>query len=324
MSGTKCRSRSLMARCAVFVILASASACGPESGVGQNGQYVFVADAPVVDSTPYPLRALLLVEQDDDLGLALVYLFTGQLGDAGLGLPDLRRVARQFGRFQMAFDAPRQSYTSTRLFSTPAFQLTLADGSSRALRVLDDAALQVTGAARYLAYSETDDFDVDAHHAPLEFTGDLPAFSVDLQPAPLQVPAPPPAVELRLEVGEENITLNYGEPSADYLVIELLQVVHRRQQPNTAIEALLRVSLPTGAPYGLGRSLLASAASQGCWSAQRPLQLRVTQIVRAYHPASEGDRALIQQRSASFVVHPAQWAPLAGEYTKPAYCEAFD
>ena len=99
-----------MDRAAAWLI-AAFYACGPESGVGQDGEYTFVSTAPVVDSTPYPLHDLVQVEQDDDRGVALVYLFSGELGQAGLGLPDLRRVARQFGRFQMAFDTPRSNFT---------------------------------------------------------------------------------------------------------------------------------------------------------------------------------------------------------------------
>lgn len=310
--------------CAAAAVAASIYGCGPDSGVGQDGEYVFVSTAPGVDSTPYPLHDLVQVEQDDDRGLALVYLFSGELGQAGLGLPDLRRVARQFGRFQMAFDTPRGSFARGALTSPTTLDLALADGRQRKLHQLDDDTLRLTGSSRYLASTRSDDYDVRAYFAAVEYSGDLPDFSIAAPTTKLEVPAAPAATELAVTIEDETLTLDYGTPSADYLIVDLIQIIHARAKPNDAIEALVRISIPASTKYQVGTTLIDSAANQGCWSTERPLQLRVTQIARAYTQHPGADSALIQQRARSITIDPKTWSPLVIEHQPAPYCTNYD
>jgi hypothetical protein len=308
---------------ALGLIAACVIACGPESGVGQNGQYVFIADAPVVDTTPYPLLHLLELEQDDERGEALVYAFSGELGEAGLGLPDLRRLARGFNAFQMAFDAPRSRYTRPQLLGAPEVALRLSDGRESRLRALDAEGLRRSGASRFLSSVDSDDYDVRAWFGVLGYEGELPDLSVAFAQDSVELPAALTAPELAVEFTADTFTVQYGELGADYLVIELLQVVHSKEDPNEPIEALVRTSARPGTPYVVGRALLDSAAGQGCWSTQRPLRVRVTQVRREYVADTRGDRATIHRRSTARDIDPKRWTPLLSAVQPAPYCELY-
>jgi hypothetical protein len=300
-----------------------AQGCGLDSGVGQPGSYVFVSDAPVVDSAPYPLQHLLIVEQDDEIEECLVYLFSGQIGRAGLGVADLRRIARGHGRAQMAFDLPRSRFAQAELSGEavgPSVQIGNAAPSS--LLALDDMALQQSGAARWLSSVKSDDYSVAAYFAALPCQGDAVPITIALDGGDLEL-GPMPAAAVEVRVSDEMLALDYDTPRADYVVIELWQAIAKTEMPDEAIEALVRTSLPPAVAYTVGASLVDSAAGQGCWSQARPVGARVTQIARAYIPRQAGDVAVILQRIDGSEIQPATWTALTDSPAPAGYCQDY-
>jgi hypothetical protein len=301
--------------------------CGLDPGVGQPGQYSFVPGAPVVDSTPYPLEHLMVVEEDSASGLALIYLFAGELAAAGLGLQDLRRVALGHLRFQMAFDRPRSRFAQEALAdSAGGMRLRVGDADETVLVALDDRGLVQSGASRWLSSVTSDDYAVRAYFAAVEYQGPAPALAVEFESADIGPRTQLPALELTVETGDDGeLTLHHGSAEgADYVILELGQPITGKQTPRQPLDALARMTLARGTPLAIGAALLDGLAAQGCWSAERPLQLRVTQVARDYLAQPRGGAAVIHQREDAMAIEPEVWAARGASVEPAAYCADFE
>jgi hypothetical protein len=118
---------------------------------------------------------------------------------------------------------------------------------------------------------------------------------------------------------------------ADYLVVDLWQaltpVVSEDADggvPAAETEAIVRLTVPTDGAYAAGGPLVTDAAGKGCWSAARPLAVRVDQVFRRYVPRRQGDLAIIHHRFDGTVVDAATWTPLLAGPKPATYCDGYE
>ncbi|HLV65480.1 MAG TPA: hypothetical protein VKY73_06695 [Polyangiaceae bacterium] len=146
---------------------------------------------------------------------------------------------------------------------------------------------------------------IDTDGRPLRFTPALRA----LEPAP----------------SRENALLvaDYApSPTADYLLVDLFQTIHRDSDA-APFDAILGVALAPSTRYLVSPELLASAFELGCWSLERPLHLRVTQVSRAYELAAAGDFAVVHRRHDAIEVPASLWSDTVASVGTAAYCADF-
>jgi hypothetical protein len=298
--------------------------CGLDNGVGQQGQYTFLTDAPVVDSVLYSLEHLMIVEQDQNEQQALVYLFSGELGKAGLGVADLRRIAQAHGRFKMAFDPPRSRYAQAELTGTGTpLMLRVGGSDSVALVGLNDADLVKSGASRWLGSVSSDDYGVRAYFAVVEYAEPLPALAVELDDGTIEFAPQVAASEPTVTESEDGLTLAHDAAGADYVLLELWQAIASQEMPELPIEAAVRMSLAPGVPVLASGALLTDAAGQGCWSLEVPIAYRITQVARELASIAPGPTAFIHERADAIEIDTATWTGLTTTPVYPAYCDDF-
>ena len=335
----------MAARVSSFLLGLAAAVSGALAGcsvggdVGQDGQYAFLPGSNVVDTTPYPLEHLLLLEEDADAGRSYVYLFSGQLGRAGIGLADIRRITAQSQGFQMAFDTPRARYADEEVPSRGApVTLRMADDVLELSR-LDDAGLPQSGARRWLASTGSGELDVRAYFGVLRRSLSLVELTIELAEDELTfVPELRPALPVAtIDDNVLHLPLASGEDTrrqplrADYLIVDMLQTITPTASadddggvPPAETEAIVRLTLPATAGYEAGAALVTDAAGKGCWSAKEPLAVRVDQVFRRYLERRGGDVAFVHHRFDSTRLAPELWSPLLMDPKPATYCEGFE
>ncbi len=301
-----------------FALVLGCAACGFGHDVEQDGSYTAIGGTRVTDSAPYPLETLLIVEEDRALEQTLLYLFTGNLRRADLGLEDLRRIAARHGGFQMSFDPVREAVDESRILRRGRPLPARVGEREIELVRIDDEGLRRTGASRYLSNVAGADFEVAAYFAAVEALAPIEVAKrdIDYEPA-LADPM------LAVERNDESLELTFASES-DYVVIELGQIIRRSNEEREAIDALVRTSLAPDAPYAVGATLLTDVAGQGCWSEEAPLHARLTQVARRYQQHAAGDWAVIHLRRDVIEVDRAAWTHVLGEATPSAYCRDFE
>jgi hypothetical protein len=319
-----------------LLVLGLCHGCGLDNDVGKSGEYTFIGGPEIVDTAAYPLRYLLMIEDDTAVHLAYVYLFSGGLGDAGLGLTDLRRLAERFGIFRMAFGVPLARYAAAPIASR-GLPLVLRSGDQEhELLRLDDAGLAVSGANRFLRSVATGDYDVHAYFAVVKYEGALGKLRIGVKDGTL-------TFEPRLADGDLEVTMTDGLlnvdhaklSNADYVRFELLQPITEIASPGDAdagaerpaaereIEAAVQVSLFPTQQVALTAARVTDAAGQGCWSDGRPLSARLGQVARSYVSRKGGDFAVIHQRFDTVNMDAERWTTLLDEPTPAAYCGGY-
>lgn len=324
--------------------------CSPGSDVEHRGRYAFLPGPGINDTPPRPLKHLLIVEQDALSENTLLYYFTGELGAAGLGFEDLRRVALGHGVFQMRFNLPLENYARAArnvqvsnsaaggaagaggapgddLGFVPAKDeplLATIDEHTVPLWQLDSASLSTVGASRYLAALDTTDFTVDAFVGSLNTAG--PFSQVRINTGTLTLSHAFELAPMDLTVKREDELLQATPTQlegVDYLDVELLQQITRISDEAT-IEASVHVSLSPQMTYAVSNALLTDAFGQGCWSRQTPLWLRFTQVARSYQNLEDNDFAVIQNGQAISEVEDELWVDALGDPQPAAYCSLYE
>ena len=319
------------------------AACSLGGDVSQDGEYAFLPGSHVVDTAAYPLEHLLVIEDDGDTGRAYVYLFSGQLGRAGLGLPDVRRLAVQSQGFQMAFETPRARYADAPVASR-GLPLTLRMGDqSFELARLDDDGLTQSGARRWLSSTDSGDYEVRAYFGVLSHRAPLTELVIDQEDGELSftpelTPSMPDAT-----VADEalhvaflgNDRLERDPLHADYLVVDLWQAITPAPAagagdddagvaPAAETEAIVRLTVPTEGEYAASAPLVTDAAGKGCWSSEQALAVRIDQVFRRYLPRPRGDLAVIHHRFDGTTLEATLWSPLLAEPKQASYCEGYE
>ena len=76
------------------------ASCGIQTNVMHSGQYNALPESEVADTGLYPMKHFILVEEDGLSGKTFVYLFSGDLAAAGIGIEDLDRIVRHHRLFE--------------------------------------------------------------------------------------------------------------------------------------------------------------------------------------------------------------------------------
>ena len=321
---------------ATLLLLGLCHGCGLDNDVGKSGEYTFIGGPEIVDTAAYPLRYLLMIEDDTATQLAYVYLFTGGLGDAGLGLSDLRRLAARFGGFRMAFELPLRRYAGASIASRGLPRPLRVGDLEHELVQLDDAGLAASGANRFLRSVATGDYDVHAYFAAVKYQGELGKLRIGVEDGTLTFDPRLAAGGLEVTVKDDSLRLEHAKlPDADYVRFEVLQPITEIASLGDAdagaegsavaleVEAAVQISLFPTEQLALSAARVTDAAGQGCWSKRRPLMARLGQVARRYVVRKGGDLAVIHQRFDSVTIDAADWTTLLGEATPAAYCEGY-
>jgi hypothetical protein len=309
------------------------AACGFGRGVGQSGAYENVPSTHVTDTAVYPLQSLLIIEHDQRVQQARIYVFRGNLRAADVGLEDLRRVALRFGAFVMAFDAPQGRVAVSDELDAGvedadagpivghAEPLSARVGDQAVTLVrLDDKTLFRSGASRYLTGVRTTEYEVAAYFGVVPAPDVWPEVTIDK--LGIAFAGAPGTAQPELVRTPTLIGLSYTT-TADYLVVELVQS-QRRKLDGSRVDALVRTALAPGVAYALSPRLLTDVAGQGCWSRERPVEARVRQIARSYQQQPRGDWAVSYERIEVVPIATDDWTALLGELRAPAYCSDLD
>lgn len=294
--------------------------CDLGGEVDHDGQYGFFSPAGLPSTAARPLERLLVLEADGAADRTLYYFFEGDLGQAGIGVEDLRGVASRFSRFEMRFGMPPESYALSD--ETEAARATLilrVDGEPTTLTQITSEELVETGASRFgLSHASvrayfgirpsSADFtllELDSERGSLRYTPELAVATPDLTRS---------ADELRIEYGRLS--------NPDYVEVDLFQRIVRSSD-EVGLDASLFISLWPEWPTVATNEVLDSAFAQGCWTPDAPLTVRVAQVARSYTSAPSSDIAIVARRLDLVELPPDQWTR---ELTLPSllpYCEGF-
>lgn len=308
-----------------MLFFALVSSCGLQSDVDHYGEYRYMNGTDVTDTVLYPMDHFVLVEEDALSGRTLVYLFSGELGQAGIGLQDLSRVAARFGGYRVSFRYPRSFYLAQPIESEgPAIQLISLDqevGTLSPLRA--DEHLYLSGAFPILrsvnvgvsAWFGT--FTNNEVEAMVEF--EIAGQTIELD-SPLGVPA------FEVVPQEERITLNTGSlPQADYRIMDLFQTGSFKEDASPR-EFTVETWLDSDTDYYASHGLLQDAYEKACWSTEKSLKLRITQVAQQYVSRAGESWGIVYRRIHSRNVAPNDWLPLIdpGSPHVAAYCSNYD
>lgn len=296
------------------------AACDLGGDVGHDGQYGFFSPAGLPSTTARPLERLLVLEADGTADRTLFYFFEGDLGKAGIGVEDLRGVASRFSRFEMRFGLPPETYARSAEVEAERATLTLrVDGEPTSLSEVTADELVEIGASRFAptlgnvrAYfgvrpsaADFAELELDSERGSLAYTPELAAATPELQQS---------AEALRVEYG------SLLRP--DYIEVDFFQRIVRTSD-DAELDAALFISLWPEWPAIAVNEALELAFAQGCWAADAPLSVRVSQIARSYTTGTTSDVAVVARRLDLALLRPDAWT--AG-LTLPSllpYCEAF-
>ncbi len=311
-------------RLAAVPLSLALAACNLSADVNNTGGYTLLPGAPVADTAALPLRHLLVVERDAGSERTLVYYFEGELAAAGLGLEDLRRKALRHGGYQLRFAYPPARYASAFEPSEQGALRSELDGEELAFSPLDGEALYLTGASRFLRSVDDAEYPVRAYFAAVERAGELGTLRIELAGEPIEydfalgASGPAPRVVDGTLAVERAETERAGE-----LELELSQDVVRisdEAELETSVVTLLAPDAPYAAPAGV----VLAAFAGNCWSLERPLVARLSQIRQYYARRDGGDFAVIERRRDAEALRDGELASFVDEHggapELAAYC----
>jgi hypothetical protein len=308
---------------------AALSACNVDADVNQFGGYTFLPGSYVADTAALPLRHLIIVERDSAAELSLVYYFEGDLGKAGLGLEDLRRKALRHGGFSLRFAFPPTRYAQGLEPEEPGGGVRAdIDGEQLVLSALDTEALYAVGASRFLRTLDDPEYPVRAYFSSVARASDLAALRLELEGDPLSYTFALAASDATPSLDGNSVSVSPGTiERAGELEIELAQDVIRLSD-EAELETGLFSLLAPGASFEAPASVVFDAFSRNCWSTERPLHSRVTQLFQRYEARANGDFAVIERRRDSAELEPERLASFVADDDRAApplatYCSDF-
>ena len=308
--------------------------CGLQSLSEHSGSYTFSPSPDTVDSNLYPLKHLIIIEENELTDQTLFYLFSGELAGANLGLRDLNHIAERFGPpANIQFKLPLEIFTSQPIeIEGTTVELNHSDETKLAdLIELNNDGLFQSGASRWLRSTTqgvatyfgffqsplwTDSLSLSAT-AP----GDSDYDNLEIQRL---VSA---ATELTVTPdGEDHpadllVTWQTASPS-DYVTVDLLQTVTDIES-ELPVEVTVITSMEAEPPYRATWALIDEAFGKCCWSTARTLSARLTQISRAYVPREAGDWALIHRTIQAVNIPSENWTDQISSLELEDYCSAY-
>jgi hypothetical protein len=313
---------------AVAGFLAALTSCNVDADVNQFGGYTFLPGSYVADTAALPLRHLVIVERDLAAGLTLVYYFEGDLGRAGLGLEDLRRKALRHGVLSQRFAFPPTRYAEAIEPEEAGGLAADIDAEPMMLSALDTEALYAVGASRFLRTVDDPEFPVRAYFGSIERASGLLLLRLELEGEQLSYAFALDASDVAPAIDGNVISVDPGAiERAGELEIELGQNVTRLSD-EAELESGLFALLAPGASFDVPVEAVLAAFSGNCWSLERPLHSRVTQLFQRYEARESGDFAVIERRRDTGELDPerlANFVTQAAENPPPpaSYCSDF-
>jgi hypothetical protein len=309
-------------------LFAALTACNVDADVNQFGGYSFLPGSYVADTAALPLRQLVIVERDLAAAITLVYYFEGDLGKAGLGLEDLRRKSLRHGGLSQRFAFPPVRYAE-------AIERTEADGVAAdidaepmMLFALDTEALYAVGASRFLRTVDDPEFPVRAYFGSIARASELLSLRLELEGEQLSYAFALDASDATPAIDGDVISVNPGATErAGELEIELGQNVTRLSD-EAELESGLFALLAPGARLDVPVDIVFASFPGNCWSLERPLYSRVTQLFQRYEARRSGDFAVIERRRDSAELDPGRFSSFVTQATATppalaAYCADF-
>jgi hypothetical protein len=302
------RSRSPRAtRLALFAVCAVSAACDLGGEVDHDGQYGFFQPAGLPSTGARPLERLLVLEADGAADRTLFYFFEGDLGKAGIGVEDLRGIASRFSHFEMRFGRPPESHSLPDDTATEVERETLelyVDGEPATLWEVSSDELAESGGSRFAPTLG----DVRAYFGVRPSAGDFSALELASTRGTLEYTPELAASRSTIERSADELRVDYGRlRRPDYVEVDFFQRL-LRETDEAELDGSLWISLWPEWPAIAVNAVLASAFSQGCWVADEPLSVRVTQIARSYTTGETSDAAVVFRRLDTVQVAPDQWA----------------
>jgi hypothetical protein len=311
-------------RLALFAACALSLACDLGGEVGHDGQYGFLQPAGLPSTGARPLERLLVLEADGAADRTLFYFFEGDLGKAGIGVEDLRGIASRFSRFEMRFGRPPESYslpdeTETEVeIEREALELSV-DGEPATLWEISSDELVESGASRFAPTLG----DVRAYFGVRPSAADFSALELESTRGTLEYAPELAASRSAIERRGDELRVDYGRlRRPDYVEVDFFQRL-LRETDEAELDGSLWISLWPEWPAIAVNAVLASAFSQGCWVADEPLSVRVTQIARSYTTGETSDAAVVFRRLDTAQVAPDEWTTGLELPELLAYCEGF-
>jgi len=299
--------------------------CGIQTDVGHSGQYTSLPESEVADTNLYPMKHLVLVEEDALSGKTFIYLFSGNLSEAGIGIEDLQRVALRFGRYNIAFRYPRSFFLEQTIESTgKRLELINADSAVGELQPLEeDDHLYLSGAFPIL---RTLNMDVQAWFGTYQSNEVSGPVTLTLGEDTLEIHSPLNLPTFTVTPEEDRINIDTGALSGlDYRVMDLFQTGSSIED-GTPREFTVATSLGPHDEYFASHLLLQDAFGKSCWSIEKSLKLRITQVARRYVEDSTNPWGIIYRRINTRNIAPDDWQSIIDTSTleMASYCESYD
>jgi hypothetical protein len=284
------------------------ASCGIQTNVMHSGQYNALPESEVADTGLYPMKHFVLVEEDGLSGKTFVYLFSGDLAEAGIGIEDLDRIALRYGKYNIAFRYPRSFFLEQTIESSgpsiPLLSGELAVGQLKPLEEDDDFYL--SGAYTVLTTTSMDVLGWFGTYVNNEVDGPL---TLQIGEDTLTINSPLELPIFTITTEEDRINMATGELTGlDYRIMDIFQS-GTSIEDGSPREFTVATSLSPEADYFASHLLLEDAFGKSCWSMEKSLKLRITQVARRYHDNAGNPWGIIYRKINSRNLAPNDWQP---------------
>ena len=314
----------MVQRLALILVLSQSLSCGLQSSSEHYGNYTFRAESDTVDTFRYPLDHLLVIDQDGASGLTLVYLFSGDLAGANLGMRDLEHISDEFGPpADIEFQLPL-SFFASQPIEAEGRSITISSGDAEltSLDQMSDDGLFQSGASRWLRSTSQGVATYFGYFESNLWSGNLTLGGFDsLSIDPLVTLATNLSVT-QTEVGSLNVSWDSQSPG-DYVAVELMQTVTDIETDVPVEVSVLTTQAPEPSTYEASTDLIGEAHEKCCWDANKTLSARLTQIGRLYINGPSGAVAVIHRSNTSEAVASEDWTDHIRTTEQPDYCDAY-
>ena len=307
----------------LLAILVSTS-CGLQSNSEHFGSYSFSSQSDTVDTARYALDHLIVLDQDETSGLTLVYLFSGDLAGADLGLRDLEHIREQFGPpASIEFQLPLSFFASQPIeLEGRSIALSSGDQTLASLDQLSDDGLFQSGASRWLRSTSQGVATYFGFFETNLWNDNLTLQGFDgLSIGPLLTLATNLSVD---RADDANLTVSWDTPApGDYVAVELVQTVTDIETDVPVDVSVLTTQAAEPRSYEAASDLIAEAHEKCCWDVAKILSARLTQIGRLYISGPSGAVAVIHRSNTSQSIDATDWTDQIRATEQPSYCDAY-
>ncbi len=311
----------------ITTLLSLTISCGIQSNSDHRGSYIFSSAAETVDTGRYPIDHLIIVDEDGRSGLTLIYLFSGDLAGANVGVRDLRHIASQFGPpASIEFQLPLAFFTGQPIEEAGrSIGLSSGETSIGTMIQLNDDGLFQSGASRWLRSTSQGVATYFTYFESAQWSGplNLDGFT-DLAISPRfgEVSNLSAARDTSDDNTDGLVVSWETQEVSDYVTVELLQTV-TDIETEVPVEVSIATSMVDASPYQASPELIAEAHEKCCWATTHSLWARLTQIGRFYSEPGGNNIMVVHRRSTLASIESADWTDHITSDAQPSYCDAY-